>query len=157
MWVIAISIGAIMCLYAIAINEYYRHKYVTVESVVIELKDSISIQNLEDSVYQYILECNIAHPDVVLRQAKLESANFNSNLFKDTNNMFGMRRSYSRPNVAVGYNKDQYAIYDSWQESIIDYALYQVWVGKKLSKQDYINLISKIYAEDPNYKQKISN
>ena len=110
--------------------------------------------SFEDSVYNYILELNIQHPEIVLRQARIESGNFKSRIFLENNNMFGMKIPNKRPNMVSGSNRG-YAVYNSWQESIIDYALYQVYSGKNLSQEDYIKMLNNNYAEDVNYLNKL--
>lgn len=110
--------------------------------------------SFEDSVYTYIIELNIKHPDVVLKQAKIESGNFKSKIFIENNNMFGFKKAYKRANTQIGVNRG-HATYNSWQECIIDYALYQTYSAKNLSKEEYINFLGKHYAEDPNYKNLI--
>ena len=108
----------------------------------------------EDSVYQYILFLNIKHPEVVFKQAKIESGNFKSKVFRENNNMFGMKIPYKRANIVGGENLG-YAVYNTWQESIIDYALYQTYTAKGMNKEQYIKHLGASYAEDPNYKSKI--
>ena len=110
--------------------------------------------SFEDSVYNYILELNIQHPEVVLRQARIESGNFKSRVFLENNNMFGMKIPNKRPNMVSGSNMG-YAVYNNWQESVIDYALYQVYSGKNLSKEDYIKMLNNNYAEDTEYLNKL--
>ena len=120
---------------------------ITKEQIVQEI-------SFEDSVYNYILELNIQHPEVVLRQARIESGNFKSRVFLENNNMFGMKIPNKRPNMVSGSNSG-YAVYNNWQESVIDYALYQVYSGKNLSKEDYINMLNNNYAEDVEYLNKL--
>lgn len=120
---------------------------ITKEQIVQEI-------SFEDSVYNYILELNIQHPEVVLRQARIESGNFKSRVFLENNNMFGMKIPNKRPNMVSGSNMG-YAVYNNWQESVIDYALYQVYSGKNLSKEDYINMLNNNYAEDVEYLNKL--
>lgn len=120
---------------------------ITKEQIVQEI-------SFEDSVYNYILELNIQHPEVVLRQARIESGNFKSRVFLENNNMFGMKIPNKRPNMVSGSNRG-YAVYNSWQESVIDYALYQVYSGKNLSKEDYIKMLNNNYAEDTEYLNKL--
>lgn len=125
--------------------------------LIVALDDSIKIENFEDSVYKCIKNFNISHPEVVLAQAKLESGNFQSTLFKKYNNMFGMKHPYKRPTLAIGKTESGYAIFNSWEDSIIDYAFFQVYSAKGLNKNDYIIFLNNYYAEDPNYDKKIIN
>lgn len=114
----------------------------------------IQALTFEDSVYTYILELNIQHPDIVFRQARIESGNFKSRVFLENNNMFGMKIPSKRPNMVSGSNRG-YAVYNSWQESVIDYALYQAYSGKNLTKEDYVKMLNNSYAEDVNYLNKL--
>ena len=107
-----------------------------------------------DSVKLLIEKTNIAHPDIVYRQAEIETANFTSAIFRENNNLFGMRRAKARPHTQTGENKG-YAVYDSWRESIIDMALWQSWNAKRLDRQAYIELLQEIYSIDTNYIQKL--
>jgi flagellum-specific peptidoglycan hydrolase FlgJ len=68
--------------------------------------------------------------------------------------MFGMKMPNKRPNMASGSNRG-YAVYNNWKESVIDYALYQVYSGKNLSKEDYIKMLNDNYAEDTEYLNKL--
>jgi len=110
--------------------------------------------SFEDSVYNYIVFLEIKHPDIVMRQARIESGNFKSKIFKENNNMFGFKKAYKRPNTQCGINCG-YACYSNWKQCIIDYALYQTYSAKNMSKKDYINFLDKNYAEDPKYKNKL--
>ena len=136
-------------------------KQIDLESSALEPPDEEELQQqaieqmaFEDSVYTYIVELNIKHPDVVLKQAKIESGNFKSKVFQENNNMFGFKRAFKRANTQVDTNRG-YAVYDSWQECVIDYALYQTYSAKNLGREEYINFLGKHYAEDPNYKNLI--
>lgn len=112
--------------------------------------------SFKDSVELYIKEINIKHPELVLTQAVLESGHFTSDIFKENNNLFGMKKAYHRPHVQTGVNRG-HATYDSWKMSIVDYALYQTYVAKGMSLKDYQAFIGKHYAEDPLYSQKIKH
>lgn len=112
--------------------------------------------NFEDSVYQYIKKLGIKHPDVIFSQAKLESNNFQSDLFIKHNNMFGMKKAYNRPSTNISDDKN-YAQYDNWQDSVLDYALFQASLKKKQfdSDEEYAKYISSFYAEDEQYYNKL--
>ena len=47
----------------------------------------------EDALITLFKECNIRYPHIVLAQAKLESGNFTSKVFRQNHNMFGMRKA----------------------------------------------------------------
>lgn len=113
--------------------------------------------DFEMGVYDYIYQLNIAHPEIVLIQARIESGNFTSNLFLEYNNMFGMKMPYRRPTMAIGKTNSGFAIYGSWKDSVIDYALYQAYSAKNLSEEAYIDHLNEHYAEDSLYNSKIIN
>jgi uncharacterized FlgJ-related protein len=81
--------------------------------------------------YEKLVEYDIKHPDVVFAQALLESANFTSKLFKTQNNLFGMKLAMKRKTTAVGKNKSGYAKYNSVDDSIYDYYLFQEYAMRK--------------------------
>lgn len=100
-------------------------------------------------------QIGIAYPDVVLAQARLETGNFTSKVFKENNNLFGMKLPRVRNTTAIG-EQNSHADYASWRQSIIDYKLWQddVIVGIK-SKRQYLSYLSKNYAEDKKYINKL--
>ena len=116
----------------------------------------INDSTIDDSIlYDHLLSMRAKHPKVILIQAKIESGNYSSKLFQRNNNMFGMK--ISRRRVTTSSNgKAGYKDYANWQESVTDYILWQFSNnGDKLSTDDYIKYLGKIYAEDPNYTKKI--
>ena len=112
-------------------------------------------KEINDSIlYDYLVEINAWYPEVLLAQAKLESANYESNIFKKTNNLYGMKSVNSRMHCQTGsYNS--YGLYDSWKLSVIDRVLWDLFAFKE--KPDIESYISKleIYAEDTVYIKKI--
>lgn len=110
----------------------------------------------EDSVYKYILFLNIKHPEVVFKQAKIESGNFKSKVFKENNNMFGIKQVFKRPNTQIGINRG-YGVYEDWKSCVLDYALLQTWSYKNLTLEQYIKTLDNSYATDPEYGNKLRN
>ena len=132
----------------------YSIRMHTIVNREVTKEEVIELISFEDSVYHYILELNIRHPDVVFKQARIESGNFTSRIFRSNNNMFGFKQAYKRPNTQVGVDRG-YAKYDSWKECVIDYALYQTYSAKNLNEEDYIKFLGNNFAEDPDYLDKI--
>jgi hypothetical protein len=87
----------------------------------------------KEALVDMLKDMNLKYPHIVLAQAVVES-NFKSPLFIDNNNMFGMRKAYQRPNVQSGINRD-YAVYENWRMSVIDYALYQCYSLKDIHSE----------------------
>lgn len=111
------------------------------------------------NLWKTITELDIKHPEVVFAQALLETGNFTSRLFKQNNNLFGMRVPSKRSTVAKNVkNKKSYAKYSTWQESVVDYALYQDYVFKKrgeLSRTKYYSYLDGTYCESTGYSVKL--
>jgi uncharacterized FlgJ-related protein len=105
----------------------------------------------KEKLIQYLKDLNIKYPEVVYAQAVMESGNFKSKMFKDNNNLFGMRKAKSRCTVAL--EGGTYAKFKTWRESVIDYALYQSTFAKKIgSRSEYIDHLAKNYATGNAYK-----
>lgn len=123
-------------------------------SILCEL-DSLSHFEVSDSLALELMEdLKIQHPHIALAQMKLESGHYQSNLAKENNNYFGMRHPAQRLTVSVK-SKNGYAHYRNWAYSILDYALWQRRYAYNLSEDDYLTKLSKVYAEDKNYIEKV--
>lgn len=111
----------------------------------------------EQKLKEYLIELNVKFPNVVFAQAKLESGNFRSKIFEENNNLFGMKQPSVRTTTATGeqYN---HATYNSWRESVLDYALYSCKYTSNIQTEDeYIAYLGSRYAEDSNYVNKLKN
>lgn len=115
-------------------------------------KDTFSTDKLK----VYLKELNVKYPSVVYAQAVLETANFSSPIFFENNNLFGMKLAKLRSTTAKGeqYN---HAVYDSWRESVLDYALLQCkYMSNITTQDDYMSYLRSVYAEDPVYTLKLT-
>jgi len=109
----------------------------------------------ELNVYKQLVRIGVAYPDVVLAQAKIETGNFTSKIFRENNNMFGMKLPYRRKTTAVGESRN-HAKYTNWIQSIKDYKLWQdKMIHKAPTKRAYLAYLRRNYAEDKNYIKKI--
>ena len=90
---------------------------------------------------QEINRQNILYTNIVYNQARLETGNFKSQVFKENNNLFGF----------VG--KKGYIKYNSWQESV---KAYKQWQTKYYTHGSYYDFLQKIgYATDTEYVSKL--
>ena len=109
----------------------------------------------ELNVYKQLVKVGIAYPDVVLAQAKIETGNFTSKIFRENHNMFGMKLPYRRQTTAVGENRN-HAKYTDWIQSVRDYKLWQdQMIHRAPTKSAYLAYLKRNYAEDKNYIKKI--
>lgn len=123
-------------------------------SIFIITKQDDDISHI--GLYNEILEQGIEFPDIVFAQAILESAHFQSKLFKENRNIFGMRVPSKRQSSSVG-SKNGYSLYVSWRDSVVDYYYYQEMVlsKKKMTREQYFQFLDKNYAEAGSYSKKL--
>ena len=111
-------------------------EYVDTSFLSKELNDSI--------LYLALVHYEIKEPKIVLAQAKLESGNYTSELFKRKNNFLGLYNSRKR----------QYFKFDHWSECILAYK--DMIEYKHKDGEDYYDFLERIgYAEDPSYIRKV--
>lgn len=111
----------------------------------------------EESLVSLLANCNVKYPYIVFAQAKLESNNFKSKIFKQNHNMFGMRKAHQRITSAQT-EKDTYAYYKDWTDCVYDYCMYQNSVMCSVSNEnEYFTKLGAKYAEDPMYVIKLKN
>ena len=71
---------------------------------------------------------DVPDPDMIFKQAKLETGWFTSRVFKEGRNLFGMHLSRVRETTASGYiiadNNRKVSKYDTWVDSVLDFVLY---------------------------------
>ena len=146
----ALSFGVALYMQTDKLNSI---KYITEETrmLVINQENEFS----EVKLKEYIIGLNIKFPHIVFAQAKLESGYFKSTIFRENNNLFGMRVASRRPTTNKGENRG-HAVFDNWKESVLDYAFYQAkFLGDIKSEGEYIQYLKANYAEDPGYVEKV--
>ena len=127
----------------------------TIKSDTVYLSvDSINHRRLYDEIKNQ----GILYPDIVFAQGILESGHFKSDLFRNNNNLFGMRQPKVRKTTATGKRKG-YAVYANWIESVRDYKLWQdnLKTKYKKSKKSYLGYIGSTYCECRHYTSQVNN
>ena len=112
-----------------------------------------------EALKTYIIKKKLLHPDIVYAQAVWETGNFTSNVFKENNNLFGMKhvsKNGKRKTTSIGRNR-KHAVYENWKKSVDDYVLWQEMFKKTPIKteKEYYKMLGRIYATDPNYVKNI--
>lgn len=108
---------------------------------------------VNDSIlYQFLLDNNAWYPDILLRQAKIESSNYTSNVFNNTCNLYGMKKVGKRQTTQLKSTYSGYGCYTNWCESVLDRILWDIYYfkGIKPTREEYLNAMS-IYAEAEDY------
>jgi len=137
--------------------------YYTIEKKVNAIGKTINADYcLVDSIDENCLLINFTEQKIkfsyiVLAQAKLESNNFKSTLLKTNNNLFGMKVAATRFTFATNsHDYGSYAKYESIKDCILDYRSWQIQNGYNITNETaYFELLKKVYAEDPNYVNKL--
>ena len=105
----------------------------------------------EEKFVSLIKELNVKFPHIVMAQALLETGNFKSKVFLQNHNCFGMKQARIRVNTAKGTNLN-HAYYDTWMESLYDYAFYQCrYMSSVSTEQEYYAALDASYAEASQY------
>jgi uncharacterized FlgJ-related protein len=122
------------------------------KTVIIEKIDPFKVVELKE----YLVDLNVKFPDVVYAQARLETNGFKSKIFKENNNLFGMKTATKRSSTNKG-EQHGHAYYDNWRESVLDFALWQCrYLSTINTREEYLRYLKANYAEDPNYINKLN-
>lgn len=128
---------------------------VGLESVVMiqryEIADTMAFQ---DSVLNLLFELRVEHPYIVYSQFKEESGHWSSAIWRENNNMCGMKMPRRRATTAIGINKG-HAVFSTWRDCVIDYALWQMAYMRGLTEEQYIEKLASSYAENERYEKNI--
>jgi hypothetical protein len=147
---------SILTLFAIIFSSYSVGRFMQIGNLS-DYEKNILLINMkqepfsEDKLISLMKELNIKFPHVVLAQAKLETNNFHSGIFKENHNLFGMKEARIRISTAKGTNRN-HAYYDNWESSVYDYAFYQCrYLGGIDTEEEYYLYLGQNYAEAGNY------
>ncbi len=129
-----------------------RTEYITAEKLLlIEIEEENKFS--EENLIEEISKLNFKYPYIVLAQAILETGTYESKIFKENNNLFGMKEARVRLNLAKG-TQFGHAYYDDWKESLTDYALwYSTFAYKCKNENQLYTLLNQQYAEANYYPQ----
>jgi len=120
------------------------------ELILINVQDT-SLTFSEEKLISLMNELNIKFPHIVLAQAKVESGNYTSKIFRENHNLFGMKEARVRIHTAQG-TQFNHAYYNTWRESVYDYAFYQCRYLSNINTEDeYLSYLDQSYAEATNY------
>ena len=147
-YVISVSLLTIIAFISLAFTRIEKvvnvNKYEE-KTIIIQPKDTFTLEK----AVKHLLAVRIMYPDIVLAQCMVESS-FNSKIWKENNNCLGMRMPYKRPTFAVG-EKNNHAQYRHWRDCFNDYAIWQLYCCKNLSREEYFLYLEQNYAEATSY------
>lgn len=143
------------------IKEMLDEKTSSKEAIVLHTKIGKAIVSkdntiIQDSLLSYVDKLPFYFPEIIKAQIALESNYGTSNLAKQTNNLFGMKKVYVRTTTQESNDYNGYGIYKNYKLSIIDRLLWDHYLFKeKPSKKEYLKTLALIYAEDEVYIDKL--
>ena len=134
------------------------------EKMIFECKKQIFLNGIYDKPFsvelfkEALTYAGINSPEIVFKQAILETGNFTSELFLYGNNLFGMKLPQTRTTKAIG-QFNYHAKYWHWFDSVLDYRLWQEFYARlSYDLQDYYTFLEQIrYAVDKQYINKLKD
>ena len=105
---------------------------------------------------RYLMQVyEIRFPEVVFAQFILETGWGTSRLFLENLNPFGMKHPRQRVTASLGACPLGFATFSSVNAAIIDKRIWQTLFFHGSTKEEYIDFIERVYAEDEDYIDKI--
>lgn len=145
------SMGVILCLLILIILSLEEHHTEKEIMLILQHENEFS----EKKFVNLLEDMNFRFPYIVYAQSVLETGNFKSTLLRENNNLFGMRNPVQRINLSNGA-QNGYAYYNTWIDSVYDYAFYSsTYLSKLKTEQEYLNYLQQYYAEDSTYISKL--
>lgn len=150
---IVLSILAVALLMGFTSSPRASLKNITKEEKYIVIREYNTFS--QEKLIQQIKDLNFKFPYIILAQSYQETGHFTSDIFKTNFNLFGMKQAQSRVNLAKG-TRNNHAYYDSWQDSVKDYALFNAsYLSDIKSEGEYFEYLRQNYAEDPDYVERL--
>ena len=136
-----------------AYNEKIKELGKEIDNATYCISDSTDVECIKANFEKH----HIRFSHIVLAQAILESNNFKSKICKTNHNIFGMKVPAQRFTFCINpYDYGNYAKYDDVESCILDYKAWQAQNSYNITTEEgYFNLLRSIYAEDPNYINKL--
>jgi hypothetical protein len=116
----------------------YMYKIFFLFLLLISFSGQAQKTSFADSVFSYICEVGIQHPNIVMKQAIVETGWFKTKFLMSRNNLFGFRAK-------------NYLYFKNWKESVV---YYKNWQDKRYTNknEDYYAFLVRIkYASAPGY------
>lgn len=149
---LVMGVGIGWCsLILVLFNKQVQH---IVDKVIVEHEYKTNLEFTQDSLVAELKDLNIKFPHIVLAQSQIETGHFTSKIFKQNHNLFGMKEAKARVTTAKG-TKRGHAWFDTWRESILDYAFMQCRYMKFNNESEYYAYLGKNYAESPGYVEAV--
>lgn len=127
----------------------------------VERTETTAVLNVVQLFEQRMEDIGINCPEVVMAQIVLETNYLTSKIYRENNNLFGMKES--RRNHDIG-SQHGHALYPDAVASLRDYRDWQKMMGGDdiPTNEEYLYFLDHLpgkrrYAEDPNYTTKLKH
>lgn len=141
-------------------KQQIRQELDRLDEYIIQLRiKDIKISDFSLNLFEELLSLyDVPYADYIIRQAILETGNFTSTIFLESNNLLGMKHPRVRPTTSIGSNRG-HAMYQHWTDSVEDYLLWlKYYKDRGYNTEDYFMFLREVgYAEDPYYIYKLQN
>ena len=132
-------------------QQAYKEAFNLPAETELVILDTTEDQFTQGQLVEELKRLNVRYPYIVLAQSILETGYWESRIYQENNNLFGMKQARARATTAKGTQLG-HAYYDNWKESVTDYALYQAaYLNKLRTESKYLKYLDKNYAEAKNY------
>ena len=153
---LGLKISAVLAIFLLVIVWNIRHsirnEFAESEVMVILTKHN---EFTPEKFEKMVKDLHFRFPHIVYAQALLETGNFKMKIFIENNNIFSMKEATQRIHTSKG-TQYGHAYYDTWMESLYDYALYYAtYLTLLKTEEDYFNYLAINYAEDKEYVKKL--
>jgi uncharacterized FlgJ-related protein len=128
------------------LSEYEKQQQAQNMKNIRELSELKHSDFNENNLRRYLILLNIPNVEIIINQARLESAWYTSGLFKNHNNIFGMHLAYKRETLSNGYviadRGRKVSTYKTWQHSVEDFILYlKYWESQGYNFDNYLKFL----------------
>jgi hypothetical protein len=162
--IIIASTTTLVAMGGVSAVSYYIGRFQQINSlsqfereVLVLTHEEITDPFSEDKFTEMLKQLNVKFPYIATAQSMLETGDWSSDIFKENNNLFGMKEAKTRVTTSTG-TMSGHAYYNHWRESVYDYAFYQSrYLSKLRTEEEYFNYLANNYAEDSLYISKLKN
>jgi len=144
----------------ITVNIYAPTRDITCREITEQVRHGKQIWMMEKALNEpfsqelffEVLKMHVKHPDIVMRQAILETGWFTSKSFTKAGNPFGMKLPRTRSTKAIG-KKYGHAEYQHWYYAVLDYKEWQDYYQvNSTTEVEYYQFLDKLpYATAKHY------
>jgi hypothetical protein len=112
----------------------------------------------QDKIIELLKKHKVRNPYIALAQAYVETNLGRTGVGRPNKNLFGMRFARQRSTLAIG-EENNFAVFDNWRESVLDYTLWQdavFGVQSFPTEEQYYDILDQIYCQgNHSYSQSV--